>query len=98
MASATALDPDDSEVFSEPKVPDPVNPLSLAGYINDVIATLLEDPTATILDPASTPLVLKLCSAFAADSSTAVIFIIRDAHIDPEDGKFFLIKKLQHFL
>lgn len=95
-AIAASADPEDL-AFSEAKPADLVNPIKLAGYLNDVIKTLLEDPAANILDQSldgssgqSSSLVLNLCSTFAADSAPTVIFIIRNSHEelqDPQDDQ-----------
>jgi hypothetical protein len=75
---------------------EPVGPLKLIGFINDVLQTLLEDPTGNIFDPTEpvsasdslTPSAFKICSNFAIDHAPMVLFVLKErALFDNEDSK-----------
>lgn len=74
---------------------EPVGPLKLIGFINDVLQTLLEDPTGSIFDPAEpasesdslTPSTFKICSNFAIDHAPMVLFVLKErTSFDNEDS------------
>lgn len=94
--------PEDDEIDSKPvdlQTIEPINPIKLLGYFNDVIKSLLEDPKADLLGSsqesdstgnssaiqASNASVLQLCTTFASDSSPSVIFILRDSSQTEEE-------------
>lgn len=97
---------------------EPINPTKLVDYFNDVVGSLLEDPQVDLLKSAdfsdslmsqtstsNSAALLKICTAFASDSSPAVLFILRDSinvsesnQDDQTDlsrvaGMFFFIQK-----
>lgn len=65
---------------------EPVGPLKLIGFINDVLQTLLEDPTGNIFDPTKsvsdsdslTLSAFKICSNFAIDHAPMVLFVLKE--------------------
>lgn len=73
----------DSSSFEENSLIEPVSPLKLTGYINNVLQTILEDPEGNVVDTASsptkhTPSAFKVCSSFASDPAPLVLFILKE--------------------
>lgn len=50
MASKLAEEPAEISNFRDQITIEPINPLKLTGYFNDILKSLLEDPKASILD------------------------------------------------
>lgn len=72
---------------------EPVGPLKLIGFINDVLQTLLEDPTGNIFDPTEsvsdsdslTLSAFKICSNFAIDHAPMVLFVLKERISSKDD-------------
>lgn len=89
MATLAVEESESASGYREP-LAEPINPMKLVGYFNDVIRSLLEESNADILKDADKDLsyqspklnstaLLKACTTFASDSSPAVLFILRDS-------------------
>lgn len=85
----------DVKTFGESSLIESVSPLKLIGFINDVLHTLLGDPTANVEDSSASlnshiPSAFKVCSSFASDLAPMVLFILKDCTSDLTEGKLVM--------